>query len=152
MASIQVIPLPKKWPKHVKSALIHTVSLATTAFMSTYGRILQRKDRLSQALAELDLAKREIALLKEEIRLKDARFRRLSPRRRPYYRSVQRLQILQLKAARGWTAAQTADVFLLNKHTVSTWLKRVDEEGKSALIQMTEPVNKFPDFVGAVVR
>jgi hypothetical protein len=63
MASIQAIPLPKKWPKHFKSAIIHTVSLATTAFMAAYGCISQKKDRLARLLADLDLAKREIALL-----------------------------------------------------------------------------------------
>jgi hypothetical protein len=62
------------------------------------------------------------------------------------------LRILQLKAARGWTSSQTAKAFLLNEHTVFSWLRRVDEQGEYALIQMTEPVNKFPDFVRYIVR
>jgi hypothetical protein len=31
-------------------------------------------------------------------------------------------------------------------------MNRVDEEGEKALIQMREPVKRFPDFVRAIVR
>lgn len=152
MPSLRTIPLPRKWPKHVKSALVHTLSLATTVFMAAFGQVSQERGRASQLLAELDLAKREVALLKEEIRLKDERFRRLSPRRRPYYRAMERFRIIQLKAIRGWTTARTAEVFLLNVHTISTWLERIDEVGETALLQTAEPVSKFPDFVRAIIR
>ena len=30
--------------------------------------------------------------------------------------------------------------------TVCCWLKRVDEEGPDALVQLREPVNRFPQF------
>ena len=53
--------------------------------------------------AELDRANTEIALLKEELDIKDARWSRLPSRRRPYYVPVQRMRILQLKTARGWS-------------------------------------------------
>jgi transposase InsO family protein len=33
-----------------------------------------------------------------------------------------------------------------------SWLRRVDEEGESALIQTTEPVNKFRDFLRYLVK
>jgi len=57
---------------------------------------------------------------------------------------VERLHILQLKAMRGWTTAKTAEVFLLNELTISSWFERIDEEGENALLQVPEPVNKFP--------
>jgi predicted RNA polymerase sigma factor len=76
--------------------------------------------------AELAQAYREMALLKNEMQLKDERFRRLLPHRRPYYRPIQRLQILQLKATRGWSTSQTAKAFLLNEHTVISWMQRID--------------------------
>ena len=72
--------------------------------------------------AELAQAYREIALLKEEIEIKDERFRRLSPHRRPYYRPIQRMLILQLKAARGWSTSQTAKAFLISEMTPSRCL------------------------------
>ena len=33
-----------------------------------------------------------------------------------------------------------------------SWLRRVDEEGENALIQASEPVNKFPEFVRYLVK
>ena len=102
--------------------------------------------------AELDQARTEIALLKEELAIKDARWSRIPPRRRPYYGPVQRMRILKLKAARGWSASQTARIFLVTEATIASWLDRIDEEGERALVQTTEPVNRFPEFVGYLVR
>jgi transposase InsO family protein len=103
-------------------------------------------------LSELDRANTEIALLEEELSIKDVRWKRIAPRRRPYYRPVQRMRILKLKAARGWSASQTAGVFGVTQETITSWLMRVDEEGERALVQLLEPVNRFPDFVGHLVR
>jgi transposase InsO family protein len=36
--------------------------------------------------------------------------------------------------------------------TIASWTKRVDEAGEDALVQIPEPVNKFPDFVRAIVQ
>ena len=53
--------------------------------------------------AELDRAEQELALLREEMRIKDARMARLNPFRRPHYPPTERLAILELKAAQGWS-------------------------------------------------
>ncbi|MCH7750701.1 MAG: hypothetical protein IH898_00890 [Planctomycetes bacterium] len=42
---------------------------------------------------------------------------------------------------------QAADTFLLTAPTIASWMERVDEEGPDALVQLHEPVNRFPDFV-----
>jgi hypothetical protein len=36
--------------------------------------------------------------------------------------------------------------------TVASWSKRIDEHGPDALVQLSEPVNRFPDFVRHIVR
>lgn len=59
---------------------------------------------------------------------------------------------LKLKAARHWSASQVAEAFGVTEETIDSWLKRVDEEGERALVQISEPVNKFPDFVRYLVR
>jgi len=41
---------------------------------------------------------------------------------------------------------------MIDEQTMCSWLRRVDEEGENALIQIAEPVNKFPDFVRYLVR
>ena len=97
--------------------------------------------------AELDRLDQEVALLREEIAIKDVRMSRVHPHRRPFYAPLERMAILELRAARGWPAQQTADRFLLTPTTVAAWMARIDEEGPHALLQLREPVNKFPDLV-----
>ncbi len=62
------------------------------------------------------------------------------------------MAILELRAARGWSLKQTADTFLVTPATIASWLKRIDDQGANALLQLREPVNKFPDFVRYIVQ
>ncbi|MBL7134703.1 MAG: hypothetical protein ISS78_11440 [Phycisphaerae bacterium] len=77
---------------------------------------------------------------------------KIDPHRRPYYPPTERMAILELKAARAWSLARTAKTFLVEPATVASWLKRIDEAGTAALVQLREPVNKLPDFVRYVVQ
>ena len=88
----------------------------------------------------------------EELRLKDARMSRIEPHRRPHYQAIERMAILELKAARGWSLAQTARTFFITTATISSWLGRIDEQGPDALVQTREPVNKFPALVRYLVQ
>jgi hypothetical protein len=135
MAQIVEIPLPESWPKHVKASILHTVSLVFTA---TCGWAAKRTDKLIRLRAELEKARSEFALLREEISIKDVRFKRVPSPRRPYYRPFERMRIVKIKAARGWSTRQTAAAFLLNEQTISSWLRRVDEEGECSLIRIPE--------------
>jgi hypothetical protein len=60
-------PLPRGWSMHVKSSLLHAVSLASMAL--TIARSRRARSRLQ---TELERADNEIALLKEELAIKDA--------------------------------------------------------------------------------
>jgi transposase InsO family protein len=86
------------------------------------------------------------------MRLKDARMQRIPGHRRPYYQPTERLAILELRAAHGWSLEQTAEHMRVTPTTVASWMGRLDEEGPEALVQTPEPVNKFPDFVAYLVR
>ena len=97
-------------------------------------------------------ANQEIALLREELRIKDAREARIDPHRRPHYPPLERMAILQLRAARRWSLGQTARVFHLTAATIASWMKRLQEDGADALVQLDEPVNRFPDFVRYIVQ
>jgi putative transposase len=102
--------------------------------------------------AQNDQLTQQVELLREQLRIKDARMERIHPKHRPHYRPVERMAILELKAAQGWTVAQTAREFLVESATVPTWLKRVDEQEPGALVQLSQPVNRFPDFVRYIVQ
>jgi putative transposase len=86
------------------------------------------------------------------MRLKDARMARIAAHRRPFYQPTERLAILELRAARGWSLDQTAERMFVTANTVASWMGRLDEEGPDALVQTPEPVNKFPAFVTYLVR
>jgi putative transposase len=62
------------------------------------------------------------------------------------------MRILQIRAGRGWSICQTAKRFLVTEETIMSWVRRIDEEGESALVRVHVPVNKFPDYVGYLVR
>ena len=96
-------PLPRGWKIHIKSSLLHAISLATAAL--TVARSRSADDRLR---AGLERATNEIALLQEEMQIEDSRWSRLSSRKRPHYTPIQRMRVLQLKAARGWSYEQAA--------------------------------------------
>jgi len=148
MATHSPIRLPHQWPEHVKSGILHAIALASAAMTAAHARTARRH----QLRAELDQARNEIALLREEVEIKDGRWKRSRTRRRPHYLPTQRLRILQLRAARGWTLEKTTRVFLIDLHTLKLWIRRVDEHGERDLIQTSRPVNRYPDFVRHLVR
>ncbi len=136
-----VIPLPKGWPRFVRSAIVHAVSMANVVFTVTRGHAENHFNARVRLQAENDRLRREISLLQEELRIKDGRMERLPAQRRPHYPPVERLAILELRAARGWSLAQTAQRLQVTPLTVASWNKRLDEEGPDALVQLREPVS-----------
>ena len=74
--------------------------------------------------ADRDRLNSEVALLHQEICLKDARMAALAPNRRPHYPPIERMAILQLKAARGWSKAEAGRRFLVTNDTVASWSGR----------------------------
>ena len=146
------IPLPRGWPSRVRSAILHVISLAQFTLAYTRGWAANSANSRIRLKADLDRAHQEIALSHEELRIHKLRMTQIAPHRRPYYPPTERMAILQLKAARGWPLEQTAQEFLVTADTIRSWLKRVDEQGPNALVQLREPVNKFPDFVRYLVQ
>jgi len=123
------IPLPQHWPRRVRSAVVHAVSMANTAFTVTLSHAENHFNARVRLQAENDRLRREVSLLKEEIRIKDARMERVPAQRRPHYPPIERLAILELRAARGWSLAQTARRLLVTPLTIASWTQRLDDEG-----------------------
>lgn len=146
------IPLPKQWSSRVRSGVLHAISLAhysLTYTRSWAANSINARIRLKQ---ENDRLQQELALLQEEMRIKDSRMLRIPAQRRPHHPPTERLAILELRAARGWSISQTARHLLVTTATVSSWMGRLDEDGPRALIQTRDPVNRFPEFVAYIVR
>lgn len=147
------IELPKFWPDRVRTAMLHVISLAQYATAYTRSWAANAPLPRVRLKAENDRLKQEVSLLGEEIRIKDARMLKIPAHRRPHYSPTERLAILELRAARGWSQQKTAKAFHISLPTIATWMKRVNESGPNALLQLPVVVNRFPDFVAhAVVR
>src|SRR5437016_5081249 len=138
------LPIPKHWTESIQAALIHVISLAQ------YACTRSRADDSNKA--KTDQHQQEIALLREADRIKDARMERIPAAQRPHYQPTERLAILELRAARGWSLAQTARAFQVTTATIASWMNRLDEQGPDALLSTREPVNKFPEFVRYIVQ
>jgi len=146
------VPLPKEWPRVARSAIVHALALAHFVVAHVRGWCADSPLRRVRLAAECERLRSEVALLREELRIKDARLARTPARNRPHYPPVERLAVLALKAARGWNTAQTASRFLVEPATIASWLGRIDEEGPHALVRTPIPVNRYPEFVGDIVR
>jgi len=146
------MPLPAAWPTHVRSAVIHTMSLAAAALTATRGWAAKHASSRVRLQAENERLTQELALANEELRLKDARMFRMPTRQRPHFAPVDRLAILELRAVRGWSMEQTAERFQLSPLTVTNWMRRLNERGPRALIQSPAPLNKYPNYITHIVQ
>jgi len=86
----KLIVLPGGWPGSVKSALLHAISLTFTAPAFARSKAETSRNVKHRLQADLDQARTENALLEEELRIKDARWNRLIPHRRPDYDAIRR--------------------------------------------------------------
>src|SRR6059036_688375 len=105
------LPLPRGWSCRVRSAVVQVISLAKTSLALTQGWASESMNPELRQQAEEDRLRQEIQLLREEVRIKDARMAEIEPHRRPHYPPTARLAILELRAIRGWSLAQTARIF-----------------------------------------
>ncbi len=117
--------LPHRWPRRARAAIVHALSLARVALTAAGART-----------GDSTRLQREVALLRDELSIKDTRLERAPPHRRSHYPAVEHLAILELRAARGRSAAQSAEPLLGSEATVVSWMARLDEEGPPALASM----------------
>ena len=145
------VPLPRAWCEHTRAATLQAVALAHFVATHVRGWCVDSRIARVRLVAERDIALSKVAALEEEARLLRTRLEHVAAPRRPHYPPTSRLAILVLRAARGWTLAETARRFLISEQTVTNWMHRLDEEGVAALVRMPEPVSRFPDFVRHIV-
>jgi len=147
-----IIPLPEAWPAHAKSAVIAAVGLARFGLLHVRGWAANSPLERARLRSENDRLRAEVQMLRRELEIKDRRMARIPPERRPHYLPEDRLGILALRAARGWSCAETARRFLVVDATIRLWTRRCDEDSPQALVRTPEPVNRFPECVTAIVQ
>lgn len=152
MRALRVVPLPKDWPERAKSSALHAIALARFALTHVRGWCADSRLARVRLAAERDAAVAALAQQKEETRIVMTRLASIEAKKRPHYAPEERLAILMLRASTGWTAAETARRFLVSDETIAAWMKRIDEEGPDALLKTSAPINRFPEYVGELVR
>jgi predicted RNA polymerase sigma factor len=145
-------PLPHGWPRRVRSAVVHAISLAHPSLPASRGWAAKSWNDRVRLREENNRLRQEISLSREEIRIKDARMHHFEAQSRPHCPPTDRLAILELRVARSWSLAQTARTFLVTPLTISSWMARLDEGGPDALVRLSVPVNRFPEFIGYLIR
>lgn len=146
------VPLPSSWTEHVKSGALHAIGLARFALLHVRGWCANSPIARARLAAERDAALAAVAQAREEARILRTRLAALPAKNRPHYAAEERLAILMVRAATGWTAAETARRFLISEETIASWMKRVDEQGQDALLRCRVPVNRFPQYVDEIVK
>ncbi len=146
------IPLPRGWSSKAKSLLVCATALAHKVLVFSRSVAVNSKLQRVRLQVTVDELSAENAMLREELRIKDDRTSRIPARTRPHFPPQERLAILQLQAARGWSTAQTARRMFLEAKTLAAWRRRCDEDGAAALVQTHTPVNRFPDLVREQIR
>ncbi len=114
------LPLPKSWKQSIKSAVIHTFSLAFKTITLALGHLSDSGHLPVRMAAQLKRLKMENVQLKEMMAIKDARMTRLDPKRRPYYSPTERMRILELKSITGMSNRQASEVFLVSDITIAS--------------------------------
>ena len=132
--------------------MLHVMSLTKLAAAHARSWAANSPNARLRLRAENERLQQEVALLRAEIRIKDARMKALTPHHRPFYPPPERLEILEVRAARGWSLQQTAEAFLVCSKTIASWMTRLEESGEKTLVQLRTPVNKFPEFIGYAVK
>ena len=97
------IPLPSGWNDTLRSAVLHVVSLAQFVAAHARGWAANSPNAWIRLKAENDRLRQELQLLREQIRITNARWEQVPASRRPHYLPVERMAILELKAARHWS-------------------------------------------------
>jgi len=144
--NLDTLPLPKDWAAGVRNAVLNVIGIVRIAMLAGREALIESGDIRDALIHQL---RSELTDARDEMETKDARMRRIDPHRRPQYTQVERMAILELRAMRGWSNAETARRFLVTDDTIRAWLTRVDDD---LLLQTRTPVNRFPDYVRYIVQ
>ena len=101
--SARSVPLPDGWPGRVKSTMLNVLSLAQYAMAHTRSWAADSRNARLRLKAQVDRLEQLTTLGTEEMRIKDERMKRILPHKRPHYSPVERMAILELRAARAWS-------------------------------------------------
>lgn len=144
------IPLPSGWCDLTLLSLLHVIALARLAILNARNWPMGSECDGLRLRAENDRLKSEVTLLERELVIKDARFHRLPPKKRPEYLPSERLEIILIKTIRGLNNTQLAKRFQVTVQTVRRWLKGVHKGNN--LVTLPVKATRYPDYLRLVIQ
>ena len=120
-------PLPQGWSQYTLLAVLHVIALARIIVLNVAHWPSDRECGGLKLRFENDRLRSEVDMLKMELSIKDARFNRLVPKKRPHYQPIERLEILTLRAMRDWSTEQVAKRFQITVQTIVNWMNGIDK-------------------------
>jgi len=142
------IALPKGWPAFVREAILHIIAMARISIMHARhwpaGTLRNRSG--------LDRLNYEIVLLRMELEIKDSRLAAIDPHRRPNYSPSKRLQILQLRASRGWNKTQLAQRFHITTETIRNWMRALGDDDPLVGDYEEPKPTRYPDYIRMIIQ
>lgn len=143
------IPIPENWPSLIRQAMLHAASLAHFNIICSWSRSADSAIQNVRLKSKLDKLQTELARKENQLRIISSRFSRVPAKKRPYYMPMERMDILTHKAACGWNLKQAARAFQTDTSTISSWMKRIDDD---SLVNMPVPWNKYPAYFKYVTK
>ncbi len=144
------IPLPKGWTSLTLQTILHVIAFARIVILNASNWPDGGECDGLRLRVENNRLRSEVDMLKKELDIKDARFERLEPKKRPHYLPTERLEILLLRSMRGWSTEEVAKRFHVTAQTVINWVNGV--ENGNDIVQMPERSNRYPDYIRYVVQ
>jgi transposase InsO family protein/DNA-binding transcriptional regulator YiaG len=144
------IPLPQGWSALVLLALLHVVTLARLAILNARNWPDGSECDGLRLWADNDRLKCEIAMLERELAVKEARFHRLAPKKRPEYLPAERLEILLIKTMRGINTMQLAQRFQVTVQSVRRWLRGV--KSGNGVVCLPDKMTRYPDYLRHIIQ
>ena len=122
------ITIPENWSPMIRKAMLYVFAKAHHVILGNWSECENSKSWDRQCAGHFDRSNTEDSQKDDIFRIIQARLGRVSPSKRPRYTSCERMNILEIKAAKGWNNKRTAEVFLVDGETIASWLKQLDEE------------------------
>jgi transposase InsO family protein len=144
------LPLPEAWPTAIHSAMRYVAALAHYTIIQTRSWCANSQYARVRLAGKAERAECALATEREVNRIIVQRMARLPANRRPHFTPIERLQVLEVRAANGWTLAETGRRFGVMPATISSWEKELENPG--TLLKMSQPVNTYDELTKAVVR
>ena len=96
-------PPCERWTNYTLLGVLHAIAPARIVILNAVNRPDDASEKSTLLLrCENDRLRSKIALLQRELEIKNARFSRRAPRKRPAYIQNERFEIFVNRSARGW--------------------------------------------------